>query len=119
MSARFFPQSRFLPNRVEIDVFVVRQFDGDFFRDEVRFFFRQPDFAETAFSELADERVKSDFLPCLKPFPRLNYKLKPKSLENLPSEILRNQFERAIVAIRNIKMPVVEFFVKVRNAEIL
>ena len=48
---------------------------GDFFLDEVRLFFRQPDFAETAFGELAHQRVKSDFLPCLKHFPRLNYKL--------------------------------------------
>jgi hypothetical protein len=35
-----------------VNLLVVRQFDGDFCRDEFGFAFRQPNFAKTAFPSL-------------------------------------------------------------------
>jgi hypothetical protein len=60
MTARLFPQRRFLFDGFVVNLLVVRKFDGDFRRYEFSAAFRQPNFAEAAASEFADERVKSD-----------------------------------------------------------
>ncbi len=66
MSARLFPERCFLTNGFEIHLMIVRKFNGDFFRDELRLLFGKPDFAEAAVGEFSDERVKPDMLSLMK-----------------------------------------------------
>ena len=64
MSAHLFPKDRFLPNRVEIDVFGVREFYGDLSGHEFGVPHRQPDLAIRAFADLFDQCVSAELLAC-------------------------------------------------------